>query len=93
MPGAHRAHKLRKQRQALTLPRMHIPAAGAPGRGPGAGGYVFTFTGMEVQHTDHATFHGIGVVPDVAVTPSATQLRDGVDPELEAAVDILVNLP
>lgn len=57
------------------------------------GGYAFTFTGMEVQHTDHSTFHGIGIVPDVEVTPSATELRDGVDPELEAAVNILLNLP
>ncbi len=57
------------------------------------GGFTFSFTGMEVQHVDHSTFHGIGVVPDVEVIPTPTELRDGIDPELEAAVNILLNLP
>jgi C-terminal processing protease CtpA/Prc len=53
------------------------------------GGFEMSFTGMEVLHADGADFHGIGIVPDVAVDLSAADFRDGVDPELEAAIAVL----
>jgi hypothetical protein len=45
--------------------------------------------GMEVLHADGAPFHGIGIVPDVEVTLDAAAFRDGIDPELEAAIAAL----
>jgi C-terminal processing protease CtpA/Prc len=56
------------------------------------GGLVFTFTGMEVQHTNGAMFHGQGVIPDVEVTLDATDLADATDVELQTALDTLQNL-
>jgi C-terminal processing protease CtpA/Prc len=50
------------------------------------GGMYFTFTGMEVQYPDGSTFHGVGIVPDVEVVPTAADLRDGRDAEIEAAI-------
>jgi C-terminal processing protease CtpA/Prc len=52
-------------------------------------GFEMSFTGMEVLHADGADFHGIGIVPDVPVVLSAADFRDGIDPELEAAIAVL----
>lgn len=49
-------------------------------------GFEMSFTGMEVLHADGTDFHGIGIVPDVPVDLSAADFRDGIDPELEAAI-------
>ncbi|MEQ1508098.1 MAG: S41 family peptidase, partial [Myxococcota bacterium] len=53
------------------------------------GGLYFTFTGMEVLFPDGGPFHGIGITPDVEVAPTAADLRDGRDVELEAAIALL----
>jgi hypothetical protein len=52
-------------------------------------GFAMSFTGMEVLHADGSDFHGIGIVPDVPVQLSAADFRDGIDPELEAAIGVL----
>lgn len=49
-----------------------------------------TFTGMEVLFPDGSLFHGVGVVPDVPVMPTAQAFAAGQDPELEAAVELLL---
>jgi C-terminal processing protease CtpA/Prc len=56
------------------------------------GSFAFTFTGMEVRHADEAqsVFHGVGIVPDVEALLAAKDFRDGLDPELDAAIDHLL---
>ena len=49
-----------------------------------------TFTGMNLLNLDGSDFHGIGVVPDILVTPTPQEFADGIDPELEAALDLLL---
>ena len=49
-----------------------------------------TFTGMRLLNLDGSDFHGIGVVPDLLITPSAAEFEAGIDPELEAALDVLL---
>lgn len=53
------------------------------------GGFGFTYTGMRVLNPDGSRFHGVGIVPTVAAAPTAADIRDGVDPELLAALDSL----
>ena len=60
-----------------------ITNAWLPGR------WRITFTGMKLTNPDGTDFHGIGVVPDVEVTPTAADFAAGVDPELNAALSIL----
>ena len=48
-----------------------------------------TFTGMRLLNLDATDFHGIGVVPDVEVIPTPEQFAEGIDPELEAAIQVL----
>ena len=48
-----------------------------------------TFTGMRLLNPDRSEFHGIGVVPDIEVVPTAEQFAAGIDPELSEAVDFL----
>lgn len=54
------------------------------------GGFYLMFTGMEVLFPDGGAFHGTGIVPDVEVIPTAQDYADGVDPELETAVELLL---
>ena len=53
------------------------------------GGVTFTFTGMEVLFPDRSRFHGVGIVPDVEVVPTAEDLAEGRDPELLKAIELL----
>jgi C-terminal processing protease CtpA/Prc len=53
------------------------------------GGWLFTYTGMRVLNPDGSRFHGIGIVPTVRTTLTAADLRDGVDRDLLAAIDVL----
>jgi C-terminal processing protease CtpA/Prc len=53
------------------------------------GGFVFIYTGMELRNPDGTTFHGVGIAPDIPVTTTATDLRDGVDPDLLSAIEYL----
>jgi C-terminal processing protease CtpA/Prc len=57
------------------------------------GAFSLSFTGMDVRHADaqKSVFHGVGIAADVDVTLTAQAFRDGVDPELEAAIDALTN--
>ncbi|WP_437817157.1 S41 family peptidase [Sorangium sp. So ce1078] len=59
------------------------------------GQFAFSFTGMDVRHADaqKSVFHGVGIVPDIEVALTAQAFRDGVDPELDAAVDHLLAAP
>ena len=54
------------------------------------GGFLFSYTGMEVRNVNDSRFHGIGIVPDVTVPVTAADLRDGIDRDLLAALDILM---
>lgn len=53
------------------------------------GGFAFTYTGMQVLNPDGSQFHGIGIVPDVPVEWTREALRNGVDLDLLAAVQVL----
>ncbi|WP_394844641.1 S41 family peptidase [Pendulispora brunnea] len=53
------------------------------------GGYACAFTGLEVLHADGSTFHGIGIVPDYEVAMTTADFRDGRDPELMRAIEVL----
>ena len=44
---------------------------------------------MRLLNLDGSQFHTIGVVPDVEVVPNTTDLAEGKDPELMAAIDVL----
>ena len=48
-----------------------------------------TFTGMQLLNPDGSSFHGLGITPDIEVTPSAEEFARGEDPELNAAIDFL----
>ncbi|MFP2911283.1 S41 family peptidase, partial [Pyxidicoccus sp. 3LFB2] len=50
----------------------------------------FLFTGMEVLFPSGATFHGVGIVPDVEVAPTAEDLATGRDPVLLKAIELLL---
>lgn len=54
--------------------------------------FVFTFTGMHVQYRDGSPFHGIGILPDTEVQPTASGLAAGRDEVLEKAVEIAADL-
>ena len=54
------------------------------------GGFVTTFTGLRVLFPDGSTFHGVGIVPDVEIVPDPAAYAQGDDPELLAAIDVLV---
>lgn len=54
---------------------------------PGGGGFIFT--GLEVLTPDGAPFHGVGIVPDVEVLPTAADFAAGRDPELLKAIELL----
>ena len=47
---------------------------------------------MDVRHADatQSGFHGIGIVPASETVLSATDFRDGIDPELMEAVAFLL---
>ncbi|WP_052351129.1 S41 family peptidase [Myxococcus stipitatus] len=47
------------------------------------------FTGMEVLYPDRTRFHGVGIVPDIEVSPTASDLATGRDPELLRAIEFL----
>ena len=57
------------------------------------GKYQITFTGMRLVNPDGSEFHGIGVVPDHVVTPTPAQFAAGADPELDKAIQLLVDEP
>jgi hypothetical protein len=54
-----------------------------------AGGFKFTFTGMEVRRADGSRFNGIGIVPDIEIKETITDLAQGTDPQLLRAVEEL----
>ncbi|HCH62005.1 MAG TPA: hypothetical protein DFR83_04315 [Deltaproteobacteria bacterium] len=60
-----------------------ITNAWLPGR------WQVTFTGMQLTNPDGTDFHGIGVVPDVEVLPTADDFAAGIDPELLEALRVL----
>lgn len=67
-------------------------SAGTNGNITGArlpGGFYFTFTGMQVLYPDGSTFHGVGILPDETIDPTAEDLATGADPVLARAVAIL----
>ncbi|QSQ12496.1 S41 family peptidase [Myxococcus landrumensis] len=47
------------------------------------------FTCMEMLNTDRSRFHGVGIVPDIEVAPTALDLSTGNDPELRRAIAFL----
>lgn len=53
------------------------------------GAFVFTFTGMRVLFPNGDTYHAHGIVPDYEVVPTATDVRDDIDPVLREAVTYL----
>jgi C-terminal processing protease CtpA/Prc len=68
------------------------PSAGTNGNITGAslpGTFGFSYTGMQVLNPDGSTFHGVGIHPDVEVPLTAADLRDGVDRDLQAAIDAM----
>ena len=53
------------------------------------GQFYAYFTGMKIRNPDGSDFHGVGIVPDVVVQPTPEDFAAGIDPELEAALDLL----
>ena len=74
--------------------RVHVigrTSAGTNGNITGVmlpGDFGFSFTGMDIRHADmdHSVFHGVGIVPDIAVPLTAQDFATGKDPELMAAI-------
>ena len=56
------------------------------------GDFAVTFTGMDLRNPDGTQFHGIGIVPDLVVEPTALAFAAGQDPELEAALSWIVGM-
>lgn len=54
------------------------------------GGLFIYFTGMRILNPDESVFHGVGIQPDTPVDVTAQDFADGRDPELEAAVQALL---
>jgi C-terminal processing protease CtpA/Prc len=68
------------------------PSAGTNGNITGIqlpGGFGFIYTGMRVLNPDGSRHHGVGIVPTVQTTLTAADLRDGVDRDLLAAIELL----
>jgi C-terminal processing protease CtpA/Prc len=42
---------------------------------------------MRLLNPDETDVHGIGIVPDLVVTPTANQFANGDDPELLKAIE------
>ena len=65
------------------------PSAGSNGNIAGIqlpGGFVLTFSGMEVLHADGSVFAGRGIHPDKIIPLSSKDLKEGRDPDLLAAI-------
>jgi C-terminal processing protease CtpA/Prc len=52
------------------------------------GGVYVSMTGFDVRHPDGASVQGVGIVPDVQVSPTVRGIREGRDEVLEAALRI-----
>lgn len=68
------------------------PSASVAGPGAAAalpGGYLMSFSDARVYYPDGSDFHGVGLVPDIAIDPTPAQLRDGRDPALEAGLAVV----
>lgn len=57
------------------------------------GGYTAYWTGLRVLKQDGQTFHGVGIEPDVTVTPTLRELLGGRDTVLEAALALAKRQP
>ena len=55
------------------------------------GVYIVNFTGKKVVKHDGSPFHGIGILPDVYVSPTIAGIREGKDEILEKALEIARN--
>ena len=53
------------------------------------GGFTFGFTGMQTLHADGTAVASPGIVPDVESEPTQQDLADGIDTELNAALNTL----
>ena len=45
---------------------------------------------MRLLNPDGSEFHGIGVVPDIEVVPTAAEFAAGIDPELQKAIEVVL---
>ncbi|MCE9666684.1 S41 family peptidase [Myxococcus stipitatus] len=82
--GADRVTVLGRQSAGTNgnITRLYLP-----------GYFLFSFTGMEVLYPDRSAFHGVGIVPDIEVIPTAAELAAGKDPELLRAIQHLLLSP
>ena len=53
------------------------------------GGYTVIWTGMRVVKRDGSPHHGVGIIPDVRVSPTIAGIRAGRDEALERAVQLV----
>ena len=53
------------------------------------GHYSVSWTGDDLRHADGSQFVGIGLVPDLPVTLTQSNVSGGNDPELEVALTAL----
>jgi len=53
------------------------------------GGYAALFTGMRVEHPGGGVFHARGHIPDIEVTRTVEEVRDGTDVVLLRAIEAL----
>lgn len=52
-------------------------------------GFQVIFTGMRVKNPDGSQFHSIGVIPDVLVEETVEDIKQGKDPFIEKAIEVL----
>ncbi len=52
------------------------------------GGYHIRWTGKKVIKHDGSQFHGIGIEPDILVRKSIAGIKEGIDEQLEVAIQI-----
>jgi hypothetical protein len=57
------------------------------------GGWQLRFTHSELRSPDGARLYGIGVRPGIPVEPTRASLRGGIDPLLEAALELAKGSP
>ena len=68
------------------------PTAGANGNvidTPLPGELKVNWTGMLVRNPDKSRFFGVGIIPDVIVDKTVDDIKNGRDPELEKALELL----
>jgi C-terminal processing protease CtpA/Prc len=80
---------LREAGRAILVGENTAGSAGNPVEHPLPGGGTFGMATFRAYLPDGGEYVGIGVAPDIVVAPSAEDIRNGTDPVLGAALEVL----